>query len=97
MKLTILEILLPLLDMRKMQSNLVVRNLIFGGLGQVPKLEIQKHVTGRRLAPRACCFSQSCNPENKCFQKFITLVKMWLCQTNLPSRCFVVFSNSNWD
>ena len=37
MKLTILEILLPLLDMRKMQSNLVVRNLIFGGLGQVPK------------------------------------------------------------
>ena len=37
MKLTILEILLPLLDMRKMQSNLVVRNLIFGSLGQVPK------------------------------------------------------------
>ena len=37
MKLTILEILLPLLDMRKMQSNLVVRNLIFGSLGRVPK------------------------------------------------------------
>lgn len=37
MKLTILEILLPLLDMRRMQSNLVVRNLSFGSLGQVPK------------------------------------------------------------
>ena len=37
MKLTILEILLPLLDMWRMQSNLVVRNLIFGSLGQVPK------------------------------------------------------------
>lgn len=28
--------------------------------------------------------------KNKCFQKFITLVKMWHCQTNLPSRCLVV-------
>ena len=55
-------------------------------------LEIQKYVTGLRLlALRACCFSRSGNLENKCFQKFITLVKMWLCQTNPPSRCVVFF------
>ena len=67
---------LIVLVLRRMQPNLVVRNLIMAVWVRFQNLEIQKHVIGRRLAPRACCFSRSCNLENKCFQEFITLVKM---------------------